>query len=120
MLNTNDHFKLRLEMNCPDCGSAELQRNGHRDRVQCYKCKHCGRQFLASYKQLRYSEHTKQQCIQMYFSGMSARTIEKLTKIHHTTILNWIQAADLTVSDWFNTEELKTIPYNEDHKNSKG
>ncbi|MGG6265940.1 IS1/IS1595 family N-terminal zinc-binding domain-containing protein [Leptolyngbya sp. AN03gr2] len=120
MLNTNDHLKVEIEMECPECGSTELQRNGHRNQVQCYKCKHCGRQFLASYKQLRYPEHTKQRCLRMYFSGMSARTIEKLTKIHHTTILSWIQTVDLNSSDWFDMEEFETINHNENRDLKKG
>ncbi|MBD2079050.1 IS1 family transposase [Leptolyngbya sp. FACHB-17] len=93
-------------MDCPTCGSTELHRNGHRNHVQCYKCKRCGRQFLASYRQIRYSEDIKQLCIQMYLRGMSTRRIEKMTDIHHTTILSWLRGVDLDVLELSCGEEL--------------
>jgi transposase-like protein len=40
---------------------------------------------------MRYSDEIKQLCIRMHLRGASARTIEKLTDIHHTTILSWIR-----------------------------
>jgi transposase-like protein len=78
-------------MECPTCGSNQLQRNGYRSNVQCYKCKRCGRQFLESYKQPRYSEDIKQLCIAMHRKGASTRAIGELTGIHHTTILSWVR-----------------------------
>lgn len=98
-------------MECPTCGSQQLQRNGHRKNVQCYKCKRCGRQFLESYKQTRYSEDTKQLCIRMYFKGMSTRTIEKLTDIHHTTILSWIRSVNAGVLEVINETELNSAKH---------
>ncbi len=92
---------LESGMECLACRSTQLQRNGHRNKVQCYKCKSCGRQFLESYKQMRYSEEIKQLCVRMYLKGASTRAIEKLTDIHHTTILSWIREwnADGLISD---------------------
>jgi transposase-like protein len=87
-------------MECPSCGSLQVQRNGYRNKVQCYKCKDCGRQFLESYKQQRYSEEIKQFCIRMYFNGMSTRDIGKLTNIHYTTILSWVRGADANVFEF--------------------
>jgi transposase-like protein len=91
MLNTNENLVLIKSMECPTCGSDQLQRNGYRQSVQCYKCKRCGRQFLESYKQMRYSEDIKQLCIRMHLNGSSTRSIGKLTGIHHTTILAWLK-----------------------------
>lgn len=93
-------------MECPTCNSQELQRNGYRNKVQCYKCKCCGRQFLESYKQPRYSEEIKQLCIRMYFRGMSPRSIEKVTDIHHTTILSWIRSLNADVLELLNENKL--------------
>jgi transposase-like protein len=87
-------------MECPTCGSYQVQRNGYRNKVQCYRCKACGRQFLKSYKQLRYSEEIKQRCIRMYFDGMSTRDIGKLTNIHYTTILSWVRGVDVNVLEF--------------------
>ncbi|BAY57690.1 InsA protein [Leptolyngbya boryana NIES-2135] len=92
-------------MECPNCGSHQLQRNGYRSQIQCYKCKDCGRQFLETYKQMRYSEEVKHFCIRMYFQGMSARSIEQVTNIHHTTILSWLRETDVDVLELLCAEQ---------------
>jgi transposase-like protein len=93
-------------MECPTCASQELLRNGYRNGVQCYRCKQCGRQFLASYKQTRYSQDVKQLCLRMYFRGMSTREIEAVTDIHHTTILSWLKEKDINLSDFLNDYDI--------------
>jgi transposase-like protein len=95
-------------MECPTCGSKQLQRNGFRGQVQCYRCKRCGRQFLASYKQFRYSEETKRHCVDLYFQGMSAREIEAELGIHHTTILSWIGRLDGYTSKLLNDYDINS------------
>ncbi|MBD1997298.1 IS1 family transposase [Leptolyngbya sp. FACHB-541] len=80
-------------MKCPQCNSTQVAKNGHRRGRQCYKCKQCRRQFLESYYPWRYSDEVKQLCIKMYLNSMGLRGIERVTQIHHTTILRWIQAA---------------------------
>lgn len=101
-------FKLKAPMECPTCGSRQLQRNGHRSQVQCYRCKCCGRQFLKSYKQIRYSEEVKQHCVDLYFQGMSAREIEAKLGIHHTTILSWVRGLDTNVLELLGDYDIDT------------
>ena len=36
-------------MQCPDCGSQHIRKNGHRRGKQNYICVHCERQFIESY-----------------------------------------------------------------------
>ena len=38
-------------MICPHCQSEQLTKNGHRRGKQCYRCKECGKQFVASSQQ---------------------------------------------------------------------
>lgn len=54
---------------------------------------------------MRYSEEVKQLCIRMYFKGMSTRDIEKLTDIHHTTILSWLRGVDAKDLEFVNEDE---------------
>ncbi|MGL5874770.1 MAG: IS1/IS1595 family N-terminal zinc-binding domain-containing protein [Xenococcaceae cyanobacterium] len=82
-------------MECPTCRSKQIYKNGYRQQVQCYKCKRCGRQFLEYYRQQRYSESVKQLCLKMYLKGLKVREIERLTDIHHTTVINWIRQTDI-------------------------
>lgn len=37
-------------MKCPHCESDRLSRNGYRRGKQCYLCKHCGKQFVESFR----------------------------------------------------------------------
>lgn len=78
-------------MLCPNCQSNKIRKNGRRRGHQCYQCKHCGRQFLESYQNRQYSEDVKALCLRMYENGMSLRSIERATGIHHTTIMHWIR-----------------------------
>jgi insertion element IS1 protein InsB len=47
-------------MQCPDCGSTHIRKNGHRKGKQNHVCVVCGRQFLEDYTPLGYDDQTKQ------------------------------------------------------------
>lgn len=81
-------------MQCPICNATQACKNGRRKGVQSYRCKQCGRQFLESYRQRRYSNETKQRCLELYFNGMGVKAIERDLDIHHTTILHWVRKVD--------------------------
>ena len=48
-------------------------------------------------------------CIKMYLNGMGLRGIERVTEIHHTTILRWIRAAGPQLPDAPEAEEIPEI-----------
>jgi len=87
------------DMQCPRCYSTQISKNGRRKNRQCYKCKQCGRQFLESYHPWSYSNDIKQLCLKMHFKGMSLREIERVTEIHHTTILHWLRQAQSAINN---------------------
>ncbi|MBW4489465.1 MAG: IS1 family transposase [Trichocoleus desertorum ATA4-8-CV12] len=96
-------------MKCPQCHSTHTTKNGHRRGRQCYKCKQCGRQFLESYRPGAYSDDIKQLCLKMYLNGMGLRGIERVTEIHHTTIMHWIREAGHPLRDAPEAEEIPEI-----------
>jgi transposase-like protein len=96
-------------MNCPNCNSTSVRKNGHRRGLQCYQCKTCGRQFLESYKDWKYPEAVKQLCLKMYLNGMGLRGIERVTEIHHTTVMHWIREAAATLPNAPPMEEIPEI-----------
>ncbi len=96
-------------MKCPQCHSAQIAKNGHRRGRQCYKCKQCGRQFLELYRPWRYSDEVKQLCIKMYLNGMGLRGIERVTEIHHTTVMHWIREAGHSLTDAPESEEIPEV-----------
>lgn len=38
----------RASKNCPNCGSSSISKNGHRNKIQRYKCRECNTQFQSS------------------------------------------------------------------------
>ena len=96
-------------MKCPKCNASLVSKNGHRKGRQCYKCKQCGRQFLDHYPSWQYSNDVKQLCLKMYLNGMGLRGIERVTDIHHTTILHWVRAAGLSLPDAPESPEIAEI-----------
>jgi len=95
-------------MKCPNCNS-ETVKNGRRKERQSHMCKHCGRQFLESYRPWRYSDDVRQLCIKMYLNGMGLRGIERVTNIHHTTVMHWIRNAGHELTDAPASDEIPEI-----------
>lgn len=96
-------------MKCPKCNSTQTLKNGHRRGKQCYKCRNCSRQFVESPTQRSYSPEVKQLCLKMYLNGMGLRGIERVTDIHHTTIMNWVREAGIGLPDAPEENEIPEI-----------
>lgn len=78
-------------MDCPNCHSCHVRKDGHQDGKQRWECKDCGRIFRSSYEPRGYHPQVKKICLNMYLNGMGFRGIERVTGIHHTTIMNWVR-----------------------------
>lgn len=60
----------------------------------------CGRQFIDCYEtQIGYSEEVKRECLKMYVNGMGFRGIERVTNVHHTTIISWVKQVGKLLPD---------------------
>ena len=51
----------------------------------------CGRQFIEVHDQPGYSLDTKALCLKMYVNGMGFRGISRVTRMAHSTIINWVR-----------------------------
>ena len=78
-------------MQCPECASKHIRKNGHRGDKQNYICVKCGRQFIEVYNKPGYSLDTKALCLKMYVNGMGFRGISRVTGVAHSTIINWVR-----------------------------
>jgi transposase-like protein len=78
-------------MQCPRCTSTHIRKNGKKGSKQNHICVHCGRQFIDSYEHQGYSEELKKECLEMYLNGSGFRAIERVKKVHHTTVINWVR-----------------------------
>ena len=96
-------------MKCPKCNSTSYRKNGYRRGKQCYQCRSCGRQFVESPIPKSYPLEVKKLCLKMYLNGMGLRGIERITEIHHTTIMNWIEESGMELPDTPEEDEVPQI-----------
>ena len=95
-------------MKCPHCGSSNFRKNGKRRGKQNHLCKNCKRQFVDVYSlRHKYPDETKRKCLEMYLNGMGFRAIERVTKVSHVTVANWVEEQGKKLSD---VPELETVP----------
>lgn len=82
-------------MHCPNCQSPEISKNGFRRGKQNHRCRECSHQFVSNPQTYRgYSDDVRRLCLKMYLNGMGFRAIERVTEIHHSTIIQWVKQAD--------------------------
>ena len=94
---------------CPECGSKHIHKNGIKKRKQNHLCVDCGRQFInpLQISPRGYSDRLRNECLKMYINGMGFRAIERVKGVHHTTIINWIKDVGQRLPDSY---EPETIP----------
>ncbi len=92
-------------MQCPECQSTHINKNGHKKGKQNYICVRCKRQFINDYQsQKGYSAEVKRECLKMYVNGMGFRAIERVKNVHHTTIINWVKQAGEILPNCYDPE----------------
>ena len=97
-------------MQCPDCQSTHIRKNGERRGKQNYICVRCRRQFIDRYTEAQgYSDDIKQQCLRMYVNGMGFRGIERVTGVHHTTVISWVKRIGEALPDAYDPEVVPQI-----------
>jgi transposase-like protein len=87
-------------MQCPECKSTHIRKNGRRKGKQNHICVNCGRQFIDAYDPPKgYSEEVKRECLKMYVNGMGFRAIERVKGVHHTTVIDWVKQVGSLLPD---------------------
>lgn len=88
-------------MKCPRCSSDHIRKNGRQRGKQNHICVDCKRQFIESYNQKGYTEDIKSECLclEMYVNGSGFRAIERVKKVYHTTVINWVKQVVSTLPD---------------------
>lgn len=97
-------------MECPECQSTHIRKNGHKRGQQNYICADCLRQFVSDPKPHRgYSDDTKRLCLKMYLNGMGFRGIERVTDVHHTTVIHWVKQVGAILPDAYTPETIPEV-----------
>ena len=97
-------------MQCPECHSTHIRKNGKRRGKQNHICVNCNRQFVESpQKNKGYSDEVKKNCLKMYLNGMGFRGIERVTGVHHTTVITWVKQVAELLPDAYTTEKTPQV-----------
>jgi transposase-like protein len=97
-------------MECPECKSNHIRKNGIKKGKQNHLCVDCGRQFIDNYETQRgYSDDVKRMCLKMYVNGMGFRAIQRVTNVHHTTIINWVKQVGRLLPDAYNPDKIPEV-----------
>ena len=81
-----------MSISCKDCGNEKCIKNGFVQKVQRYKCKACGYNFVAGDKRIKYSSRDHLKVIKLYLENCGIRTIERITGIRNSQISKWIES----------------------------
>ena len=78
-------------MNCPDCCSERVVKNGKiRHGHQRYLCRACGLTFGET-DHRRVDPATREMALRQYAEGIGARTTERLLGVSHNSVLGWVR-----------------------------
>ncbi|WP_144266107.1 IS1 family transposase [Pleurocapsa sp. PCC 7327] len=92
-------------MQCPECGSTALGKNGKQRGKQNYLCKACRRQFIETYDPpAGYGDEFKRDCLKLDVNGMGFRAIERVKGVHHTTVITWVKQIGELLPDAYEPE----------------
>ena len=77
---------------CPECGSTNISKNGKRQGKQNHICNLCRRQFIENPSpRSGYPEDLKRECLKMYVNGLGFRAIERIKGVHHTMVTELVE-----------------------------
>lgn len=97
-------------MECPDCHSTHIRKNGKRRGKQNHICVDCHRQFLDCYDPPPgYSDEVKRECLKMSVNGMGFRAIERVKGVHHTTVIYWLKQVGEHLPDSYAPESIPEV-----------
>jgi transposase-like protein len=97
-------------MQCPQCQSTHIRKNGIKRGKQNHICVSCGRQFIERYEASRgYSDEVKRECLKMYTNGMGFRGIERVKGVHHTTVIYWVKQVGENLPDAYAPNSIPQV-----------
>jgi len=80
-------------MKCPRCGAREKQYKVgfNPSGSQKYRCYVCGKNYTPEPTPNGYPPEVRLKAIQLYLEGNSFRGIERLLKVNHQSVANWVK-----------------------------
>lgn len=86
--------------------SQEWPQTGKQNHI----CVDCARQFVeAPQTQRGYSDEVRELCLKMSVNGTGFRAIERITGVHHTTVIHWLKQVGELLPDAYEPEEIPQV-----------
>ena len=97
-------------LQCPECGSTNISKNGKRQGKQNHICNLCRRQFIENPSpRSGYPEDLKRECLKMYVNGLGFRAIERIKGVHHTTVILWVKQVGELLPDAYAPDTIPQV-----------
>lgn len=99
-------------INCKNCGSDNLVKNG---KTKCktkqrFKCKICGGTYIEGDERFKYSMEKRFKVIRMYLEGVGIRSIERLENVPNPLIIYWIKHFSELIQKEIKSRKLPKSP----------
>lgn len=100
---------------CPRCDSETRQHKIGFTKAgsRRYKCQACQCRYTPEPKHHGYPEEVRQRAVQMYVDGLNFRRIGRLLGVHHTSVMNWVNAYAEEVDEAPVPEQVETVEMDE-------
>lgn len=77
---------------------------------QNHLCVDGRRQFIVNYEPQRgYADRVRVECLKLYVNGLGFRAIERVTGVHHTTVIHWVKQMGETLPDAYAPEQIPVV-----------
>jgi hypothetical protein len=97
-------------MQCTECRSTSISKNGKQKGKQNYICKECRRQFFGTYSPpAGYSDEFKREYLRTDVNGPGFRAIERVKGVHHTTVITWVKQVGKLLPDAYAPETIPEV-----------
>ena len=97
-------------MECPECQSSHIRKNGIKRGKQNHICMGCGRQFVVRNEiRNKYSDEFKRDCLKMYVNGMGSSGIERVKGGHHTTVMTCVKQVGGVLPDAYAPDTIPQV-----------
>jgi len=102
-------------MKCPKCNSEHNVKNGIVLERQRYKCKSCNYNYSVERRSNDKDSTLKRFALSMYLEGLGFRSIGRLLKVSHVSVINWIKLYGQTIKAIRNDKPVEIAEMDEIH-----
>jgi transposase-like protein len=102
-------------MKCPNCNSEHYVKNGKVLNRQRYKCKDCGLNYSVERRSMDKDSTLKRFALSMYLEGLGFRSISRLLKVSHVSVINWIKLYGQSIKTIRNDNPVEIAEMDEIH-----